>query len=38
MAGEKARQLIRRHQEINRGNDQKDDAEHRENELHGWIL
>jgi len=34
MAREKAGQLIRRHQEINRGNDEQDDAEQSENELH----
>jgi hypothetical protein len=35
MSGKKARQLIRRYQEIDAGHDEQDNAEQRENELHG---
>jgi len=38
MSGEKARQLVGRHQEIDARNDEQDDAEQSENELHGLIL
>jgi hypothetical protein len=38
MAREKARQLIGRHQEIDGGDDQKDDAEQSQYQLHGGIL
>src|ERR1700722_13821762 len=43
MAGEETRQLIRRHQEIDGGNDQQDDTEQGEDELHWgfpseWIV
>src|SRR3984957_13496437 len=38
MAGHEARQLIGRHQEINRGDDEQDNAEKRENKFHGIIL
>src|ERR1035441_5879159 len=36
--GKEARQLIRRHQEIDGGNDEQDDAEQGQYQLHGWIL
>src|SRR5260370_24656677 len=38
MPGKKARQLIRRQQEIDGGNNEQDDAEQGGDELHGWIL
>jgi hypothetical protein len=38
MSGKKARQLVRRHQEIDGGNDEQDDAKQGDDKLHGWIL
>src|ERR1700737_1532220 len=38
MSWEEAWQLIGRHQEIDGGNDEQDDAEQGGDELHGWIL
>jgi hypothetical protein len=38
MPGEKARQLIRRKQEVDGGNDKQDDAEQGQYQLHGLIL
>jgi hypothetical protein len=35
VSGEEGRQLIRRDQEIHRGNYEQDDTEQRKNELHG---
>ena len=35
VSGKEARQLIRRHHEVNGGNNEQDDAEQAENELHG---
>jgi hypothetical protein len=36
MAGEEARQLIGRHQEIHGGNHEQDNAKHGQNEFHEW--
>src|ERR1700749_3620717 len=38
MARDETRQLIRRHQEINRGHDEQDNAKQRENEFHELSL
>jgi hypothetical protein len=38
MSGEEARQLIRRKEEINGGNDEQDDAEQGQYQLHGRFL
>jgi hypothetical protein len=38
MSGEEARQLIRRHQKVDGGNDEQDDAEQGQDKLHGGFL
>src|SRR3984957_9484000 len=38
VSGKEARQLIRRHNKVNPGDDQQDDAEYSKDELHGLIL
>jgi hypothetical protein len=38
MSGEKARQLIRRHQKVDGGNDEQDDAEQGQDKFHGGFL
>src|SRR5450631_2333457 len=38
MSGKEARQLIRRHQEIDAGHREQEHAEHGQYKLHGWIL
>ena len=38
MTGQEARQLVSRHQEVNRGDDKQDDTKKRENKFHGSIL
>ena len=38
MAGEETRQLIRRHQQVDRGNHKQQDAKQGQNQLHGEIL